>query len=436
MPNLIKEQNGIIYKEEFQENSLIWSLSPSDQDCLRFEPDGLHVLYGKKYICYTMQEPDDPYCLIMQLEHNPVNKNDIGGLIVLSRTDDYVECQTYLADAPSSIQNHASNIKLDLDDIYVRYSFDGQDESGEESDSSFSDDTDEEEEYIGYVDTIYKFIRMIKYNNGMYQFFASSDGEDWIEVGSYTFFQKHAKNSIGIFLYGAKDREILRNGKFVINEFDIYKSPYITINGINMLYDFEIIDNLDNKVVLRSDNPNALINRNVNKVEINTNNVKLPIYNGKLRVYSKLSYDVTIAEYELGECTVGGDIFNINYDIKLFIDGEEVEKATVYDLGTLFIDSFKKNIVIYNNEDIDLDNIKVSIIPYSEYYNGEESVCLSLYKGNLMDTQPLHYEYKDYIIIDRLEAHTGTEVVIKLSEIPKKEFYSVANKYRFKILIE
>ena len=312
-----------------------------------------------------MQEPDDPYCLTVQLEHNPVNKNDIGGVIVLSKTDDYVECQTYLADAPSSIQNHANNIKLDLDDIYVRYSFDGQDESGEESDSSFSDD---DEGYVGYVDTIYKFIRMLKYNNGMYQFYASSDGEDWIEVGSHTFFEKQNKNSIGIFLYGTNDHQILKNGKFVVNEFSLFKNPYIIINGINFLYDFEIIDNFDNKVILRSDNPNALINRNVNKIEINTNNLKLPIYNGKLRVYSKLSYEVTIAEYDLGDCTIGGDVFNINYDIKLFIDGEEVDKATIYDLGTLFINSFRKDIVIYNNEDIDIDNIKVSIIPYSEYY--------------------------------------------------------------------
>ena len=53
-----------------------------------------------------------------------------------------------------------------------------------------------------------------------------------------------------------------------------------------------------------------------------------------------------------------------------------------------------------------------------------------------MDVNPEYYEYTDELIINTLEAHTGTEIVLKLSDIPKRKFYSVADKYRFKIIVE
>ena len=44
MATFVKEHSGILYDEDFNENSLLWTLSPSDEDCLRFEKDGLHIL--------------------------------------------------------------------------------------------------------------------------------------------------------------------------------------------------------------------------------------------------------------------------------------------------------------------------------------------------------------------------------------------------------
>ena len=441
MATLVKEHEGIVYNENFREKSLTWSLSPSSIDCLRFEPDGLHILHSNHYVTYTMKEMEDPYCLIMQLEHTPIDEEDIAGLIVLSDTNNYAECQTYLATSPSTIGNNGENVNAgyDLSSKYVGYSFDDE----EEEESSNIDSSSSSETVVhpitGFVDVVYKYIRMIKFNNQVghtYQFFASSDGISWIEVGNTDY---NENNSIGFFLYGTKNEKVLRKGKFVINAFHIYENPYITINGINILEDFEIYDPHLKRTILRSDTfpGRDMVNHNGNNVKINTNHLVLPLHDAKIRIYSKMDYSDTRGEYTLDNYTFGGDIFTITRDIKLFIDNEEVLAGNTYDLGTLFTNKFRKNIVIYNNEDYSLGNIKVSIVAYSEYYSGEEVIKLALYHGNEAYQKDYEdYHYNDYVIIDRLEAHTGQELIMKLSDVPKQEFYSVANKYRFKLLIE
>ncbi len=83
MATLTKEENGIIYSEYFNESpSSIWSLTPSDVDCLRFENDGLHILSSDEYVTYTFKEPNSNdnqlnYCLIAEIIHVPITKDDI-----------------------------------------------------------------------------------------------------------------------------------------------------------------------------------------------------------------------------------------------------------------------------------------------------------------------------------------------------------------------
>lgn len=455
MSTLIKESHGIIYDENFQTQSLIWSLSPSDVDCLRFENDGLHILHNNKYITYTMKEYDQPYCLLACIEHEPLTDDDIAGVIVFCNTRNYAECQTYLSDAPSNLENDGKNIRLnhDFSDEYVKYTFDDDDseDGSEESDPSSSSSEEETEEPAVEENGEYKYIKVVKFNSESkgafsYQFYSSIDGLRWIEVGNAIF---PNPSSIGFFLYSTKNKSLIRNGKFVINSMHIYKNPYIIINGINAMQEFEIYEEpieyddssnpyIGHKLLLRSDmSPwTDIINRYNNKVEINTTQLLLPFNNAKIRIYPKDSYDVTLKEYLLENYTFGGDIFTINNDIRIFVDNVQIQAGETYDLGMLFVDSFKKNIVIYNNEEFDLYNLKVSIQAYSEYFHGEDVVKMALYQGEMMDVNPNGYEYSDNIIINTLEAHNGAEIVLKLSDIPKRKFYSVADKYRFKIIIE
>ena len=448
MATLVKEDHGLIYEEYFHESPRYWALTPSNVDCLRFEEDGLHILHNSKYVSYTLKEPEEPYCLLMKLTHKPIDEEDIAGLLVFSDTNNYAECQTYLASAPSTIGNNGENVSAsyDLSGKYVRYSFDDDDEGeSDDTDSPSSADT-VVNPTNGFIDLVYKYIRMIKYNNKIghtYQFFASVDGQTWIEVGNTDYDQN---NSIGFFLYATKNANTLIHGNCIIHAFYIYKQSDIVIDGISDLYSFEIIDRanphdpLERRVIVRSDDPGeVVITQAGNRAIINTNKLNLPLTNAIVRIYPRgdkiHNYPNTIAEYELPNKTFGGDKFKITYDIKLIIDNEEVEPGTTFDLGTLFTKSFKKNIVVYNNENFDLTNLSVSIVAFSEYYCGEDVVELSIYNGNNEGDNQYLYNWSQEVMLGMIPAHQGIELIMKLSDVPKRAFYA-ANPYRFKLVIK
>lgn len=519
MATLVKEHEGIIYEEDFQENSLLWSLTPSDVDCLRFNPDGLRINHNKNYITYTFKEPDEPYCLIAEIDHTPLTEEDIGGVIVLSNTNEYAECQTYLATSPSTIENDGENLTentvSDLNGRYVKYTIDdgtrtidpeissainevistlnrngnyniedenlqnmvdyivnrlnndnyaveteefydelsndileiidvlNNDGDGIWLDDDYETSESEEEETVinpstGFIDTIYRYIKLIKYaddTGNIYQFFASSNGKSWIEVGTVSY---PSICSIGFFLYSTKNINLLNKGKFLVKRLSLYENKYITINGINILQDFEIVTDSYSNTVLRSDTIFGMniVNHNANSIIINTTELNLPIRNAILRTYPKGHYDETSAEYRLYNDTYGGDAFTINYDIKVFIDNEEIHPGDEYDLGLLYTNSFKRNIVIFNNEDFDLGNLTVKILAFSEFYSGEEEIQIAFYDKDKVEQNAFNYNYSNQLTIGRLESQSGVELIMKLKNRPKQEFYSAANNYKFKILIE
>ena len=83
----------------------------------------------------------------------------------------------------------------------------------------------------------------------------------------------------------------------------------------------------------------------------------------------------------------------------------------------------------------------MKIESYSEFYTGEENIQIALFENDIEDYEDeenVNYEleYNNTLTIDRIPPHSGAQIVIKLTGVPKQKFYSVANRYRFKILIE
>ena len=446
MATLIKQHEGLMFEETFSENSLIWSLTPSNVDCLRFDPDGLHILHNSEYITYTMKETEDEYCVVVRIDHTPVTEGDIAGVIIMSDTNDYAECQSYQATSPSNIGNNGENISFgyDLSDHYVRYSFDDNQEDEDEESGSSGDEGEGAGSSSVFVDKIYQFIKFVKYNNVIgptYRFYASANGiDDWIEVGTVNF---NKSCSIGFFLYAARDNITLNRGKFVINSFYMYENKYIIINGIKEYQEFEIYSPQLDATILRSDTTTGqtLVGHYQNYVTIDTTGIMMPLNDAWIRIYPKDHFNDTIAQFDMENLTFGGDIFNISYDIQLRIDNEIINSGDIYDLGYIYKDSFKRNVVIYNNDDIDLISVKVSIIAFSEYYSGEEVIKIAIYdrnneNSNHSDQEIESLRYSDSVTIPLLSSHSGVELIMKLSDMPRQEFYTVANKYRFKLLIE
>lgn len=441
MSKLNKTSDGLFFFEDFSEQSLQWTLSPSDSNNLSFGDDGLQIKHNKNYVTYTIVEPSvEEYSCIVNLDHIPRTLEDIAGIIVMSNTKEYAECQSYIATEPSTMVN--SDIirlqdvikKVVEDNNYVQYFVDDEDiniDNSENADNlELSNGTIDNNAAGVFVDALYHYIKFTK-NKYKYVFWASIDGYTWIEIGNVKF---EDSGVIGFFVYGTKDQEILNNSHCFFKTFALYKSRYITIHGIERKQEMEIYDE-NGAILMRTDNIGFahIINRSNKQCLINTIGMPMPIKNGKLRIYSKTNYENTIAEFDLGEKVYGGDSFTIERDIRLFINNQELNPLEIYNLGVFYRGSYYIKVDVYNKENYTLSDIKIKVIRYSEYYGGEESVAVALYNENQIESELV---YGKEIVINGLSSNEGRSFFMKLVDKPVQNFYATANDYRFKIVIE
>ena len=131
--------------------------------------------------------------------------------------------------------------------------------------------------------------------------------------------------------------------------------------------------------------------------------------------------------------TKTGALIVIERDIRLYIDNQEIDPLQLHDLGKFYRGSYFIKLDLRNNEDYILNNIKVKVIKYSEYYGGEEEVAVALYDENHNKNE---LKYSKEVIIDSIAPSEGRGIYIKLTDKPIQDFYMTANSYRFKIIIE
>lgn len=438
MAKLTKTNSGLIFKDDFSERTLMWTLSPSDADNLSFGENGLQMKHNKRYTSYTIVEPViEEYSCIVELDHIPVNYDDIAGVLVMSSTKDYAECQTYLATGPSELGN-AELVNTDiknmineiLADNVVTYTVDVDNDTDNpitpsvqtQSVSIMSDEP--------FVDTFYRYIKFTK-NKYKYIFWASEDCVTWIEIGNVKF---DNAGVIGFFIYGTEDEEILNNSHCFFKSFEIYNSKYITIDGIDRKHEVEIFDG-DGNIILRTDDIRYIysINRSNKRILFNSTTSPMPIRNGKLRIFPKDKYEQTIAMYDMGEETFGGDGFSLERDISVFIDNKEVKTDKLYDLGIFYRGSYFIKADVHNNEEYAISDVKITVIKYSEYYSGEEQVEVALFEDGISETK---LDYHKEVIIPEIRPSEGRSVYIKLKDKPNQGVYDTGNDFRFKILVE
>ena len=441
MAKLNKTNSGLLFKDDFTEKTLMWTLSPSDANNVFFGDSGLQMKHNKRYVTYTIVEPSvDEYSCIVKIDHIPVNYDDIAGVLIMSTVKDYAECQTFLATGPSELVN-SEQVNLDIEnmikdviaDNVVTYSIDADNtiDSNTQAPTSSahihgaSVDTD-----APFVDKIYRYIKFTK-NKYKYMFWASEDGNEWIEVGNVKF---DNSGVIGFFIYGTEDKEILDNSHCFFKSFVLYNSKYITFEGIDRKYEVEIFDENGN-IIMRTDDTKYMynINRSNKQILFNSTSTSLPIKNGILRVFPKNNYKQTISQFNLGEEVYGGDGFTLERDIRLFIDKTELKPTELYDLGTFYRGSYFVKIDVHNNEDYILHDVTLKVLKYSEYYGGEEEIALALHLEGKSESELV---YSKQVIIPEIKPSESKSVFMKLMDKPSQGLFDTGNAYRFKILIE
>ena len=441
MAKLNKTNSGLLFKDDFTEKTLMWTLSPSDANNVFFGDSGLQMKHNKRYVTYTIVEPSvDEYSCIVKIDHIPANYDDIAGVLVMSTVKDYAECQTFLATGPSELVN-SEQINLDIEnmikdaiaDNVVTYSIDADNAIDDNTQAPTSSahihgasvDTD-----APFVDKIYRYIKFTK-NKYKYMSWASEDRNEWIEVGNVKF---DNSGVIGFFIYGTEDKEILDNSHCFFKSFVLYNSKYITFEGIDRKYEVEIFDENGN-IIMRTDDTKYMynINRSNKQILFNSTSTSLPIKNGILRIFPKNNYEQTISQFNLGEEVYGGDGFTLERDIRLFIDKTELKPTELYDLGTFYRGSYFVKIDVHNNEDYILHDVTLKVLKYSEYYGGEEEIALALHLEGKSESELV---YSKRVIIPEIKPSESKSVFMKLMDKPSQGLFDTGNAYRFKILIE
>ena len=441
MAKLNKTNSGLLFKDDFTEKTLMWTLSPSDANNVFFVFCGLQMKHNKRYVTYTIVEPRvDEYSCIVKIDHIPANYDDIAGVLVMSTVKDYAECQTFLATGPSELVN-SEQVNLDIEnmikdviaDNVVTYSINADNAIDDNTQAPTSSahihgasvDTD-----APFVDKIYRYIKFTK-NKYKYMFWASEDGNEWIEVGNVKF---DNSGVIGFFIYGTEDKEILDNSHCFFKSFALYNSKYITFEGIDRKYEVEIFDENGN-IIMRTDDTKYMynINRSNKQILFNSTSTSLPIKNGILRIFPKNNYEQTISQFNLGEEVYGGDGFTLERDIRLFIDKTELKATELYDLGTFYRGSYFVKIDVHNNEDYILHDVTLKVLKYSEYYGGEEEIALALHLEGKSESELV---YSKRVIIPEIKPSESKSVFMKLMDKPSQGLFDTGNAYRFKILIE
>ena len=444
MAKLNKTSSGLIFKDDFTEKTLMWTLSPSDANNVFFGDNGLQMKHNKRYVTYTIVEPSvDEYSCIVELDHIPANYNDIAGVLVMSTVKDYAECQTFLATGPSELIN-SEQVNIDIEnmikdaiaDNVVTYNI-----IDSNSTINSNNDTQAPNSYTHihgtsvntdapFVDKIYRYIKFTK-NKYKYMFWASEDGNEWIEIGNVKF---DNSGVIGFFIYGTKDKEILDNSHCFFKSFVLYNSKYITFEGIDRKYEVEIFDENGN-IIMRTDDTKYMysINRSNKQILFNSTSTSLPIKNGILRIFPKNNYEQTISQFNLGDEVYGGDGFTLERDIRLFIDKTELKATELYDLGTFYRGSYFVKIDVHNNEDYILHDVTLKVLKYSEYYGGEEEIALALHLEGKSESELV---YSKRVVIPEIKPSESKSVFMKLMDKPSQALFDTGNDYRFKILIE
>lgn len=426
MPKLNKTESGLLLYEDFKQSSLIWTPSPNNYQDIEFGEDGLRIRHSDLYKTITLEEPEGNFSFMCKINHKPIDADDIGGVIIMSNGTFYAECQSYIATKPSYITNANQTEDQIIDFInqflekYVEYSIEDDDGIYPSTSTSNSGNTNSSDKNSSssFVDVMYPYIKFTKLNS-RYTFWASTDCVNWIEVGNT---ELADSNRVGFFLYSfEKD---ITNSNFYVEYAVLYNNNYVIIDNIKENQDIELRTQDGALIYDMNSNP---VKRKNNQILIDTTLLKMPFKNIRLVI---LQNKKIICEYEIPEL-IGGDKYSYWYDIKVCIDNQELNQEELFDLGTFYHHEQTIRIDIYNQEEYELENLKVSVTSYSPYYDGNETIGVSLY-----DENEENYSFSDVVTIPNIQPTEGKSILIKLTDKIMQNFYKKAGAYRFKINIE
>ncbi|URZ09244.1 hypothetical protein [Clostridium felsineum] len=373
-----KTVSGFIYEEDFGQVNLLWDVHPN-ANRIQFSNYSVGLLHGDERVMMTIPTPSDDFVFQATIEHPTTTLSDVGGIVVLSTTDDQIECQSYY-DAFSTLPQNYSYIKV------VKET--------------------KKEVNNGIINEIQIF-----------NFYASQNGTTWYLVGSS---ELPNANRIGFFLDGPNT---LWSNNFVIKNVAIYKSNIVTFNSLPSAFAISIKDS--KKVEYAT---NLQTSKDESNFYIDLTNAVLPLRNVTLCVYDKDGN--TLVEADNLEL-YGGDMFDCETKVSFFINNNQVDPLSIVDIGRLTSSDNEYTITIVNDETTTMTGKKLKVVMYSNYYRGGKFASIAI-----KNTDTKSMVFGEEITLPDILPHDGVDIVIKVIKDTDNAGPYFSNQYRFKILFQ
>ena len=275
MSSLAKSSSGLLFSEKFDGDiSLLWDLSPNNQDRVVQNNDSIYLLQGNENIELLIPIPiENQYIVQSKIKYTPKSEDDKAGIILRSLTDNVVNFEVCGDD-----ETICTNMKASVDEYGILYAY------------------------------------------------ASSDnGTTWKNYGNTKLVNM---NSLGFYNYGV-------NEELKIYDCIVYKSNYVTFNNFDRTTYIRLFK--DNKEITSSfyikKYNTRLVLDCIEKI-FPLNNIEIKVYNRKddTLIFSKVFNDIyggDIYEFNYNlEFKIDDDIL----DSETMYDLGKISNDTVFNL--------------------------------------------------------------------------------------------------------
>lgn len=293
--------SGKIFVDEFESSQLNdkWTVLPNDP--LRYNltevPGHLVIYHGDTDIMFLVDEPEN-YVLDVKNDYIPSNSVNQAGVIIYKSAEDNIEVLEYF-------------------------------------------DVEQNEKYV------YKYIRVVKYNNVYTIYGKNSEQEPWEVFGSIEF---EGAGKVGLIVKGPLEGS---SSQFLVDYFRLYRSNEIHVVNVPQGYKI-VIKNAQEQVIGAK-----TVQSPYNGVSIKVDAL-FPVL-GYIEVYNENNELVTRStQFDL----CGGDVFYYGAVLQVLVDGHDLFLDGEYFMGYYINNEINFQIEIRNPFDNNFDNVTISAQQY------------------------------------------------------------------------
>lgn len=312
MPDIERLQSGLIYKEDWVDDNIMWQFFPNNSHYFEKNNNSITLKYSEDDTMVVTKMPNENFVLQCTIEHTPLSIYSFAGVILLKDNDSWVKCQLYKEDTAN--------------------------------------------------DKTYKHIKIMKTLNEeektkeVYTFYASINGIAWDVVGSLTL---PDCNLIGFYF-----RTDNKDETITIKDIAFYKTSNFRVCNLKNIRQVNILNSEKEILLSQSVSDEKEVNLDLIYKMLPLQDITISMITDGGVLNKNIDY------------LYGGDVYGLHHKIKLKINGKELSSDTIFDLGhisnndinILTIENVEPNYTIFN--------LKVSIEQHSSFNQGYKCVKL------------------------------------------------------------